>query len=198
MTLVAAAGGWRHYELNTFSLSLPSSWQPLPSKRAAVPALAKRLRAEGKADLAGQYMAAYKDDYQWSREIAFQAFEWPAQLAITTDIVVKVGALPSGGATGKTALKALVTSLVSEIARTLTKGDRVTAPVYIRLPAGDSYRAELVAALDPSYGAAKSYTIIYWMIAKHRFYAFAFRGEYGAGGLYRPTAMKIVRTIHFK
>jgi hypothetical protein len=185
------SAGWTVYHRQGFTISVPSSWQPVPATPAKTAALAAKLRAEGKLQLAGQYAAYAKDKYQWNPPRLFRAFQWPEPpVPIDTDVLVERFA--SGGYP----LQALAHAFVS-VLRRKDPGSRTSAPVHMSGFAEDSYRIESRTKLDKTYGAKASYTLLYMFEQGKALYQVAVRGEAGLGGGYQHVADQIAATFRF-
>jgi hypothetical protein len=197
---VGSEPGTRTFETPTFFLSLPGSWFLIPTHRAEIPALAKRLKAQGKGQLAAQYMSVYRDPKFWgSPSFVFSAFERPSTGGLANDLEVGMMRLPSEIPTARRKeLRVIAESVVNQLRQGLGPGSRIAAPVYVSFPAGDAFRCEGVAPLGKSNSASRVHIFTYLIVSHRRMYEFVFRSSAGAAGQNHSSTDALMQTLQFK
>ena len=74
----------------------------------------------------------------------------------------------------------------------------VTVPVHRRSTVEDCYRIEVHAALDESYDASASYSLIYVFARGATIYSLIVRGQAGLLVSFRPLAEQIAARFRFR
>lgn len=174
-TSAGAASGWKtHADRKTgFSIDVPSRWQVVPRTPKAVKALAARLRKQGKGKLADQLavLAAGKGAAKSLASFRFQAFRWPAPKGpITTDVTVKVDAVPPGYRA--TDLKRVAAGVAKSLRA--VHGSTAAAPVKLTVPAGPAWEIRGTLPLGTKTKLRSAYTLVL-ILGRDRMYELAFR-----------------------
>jgi hypothetical protein len=193
---------WTTYrsDVPRFSIALPSSWRTVPRSDAALRTLIRRLRSQGKLDLAQQYGRILSDPYQRGGQFAFQAFPWPADdYPITTDMTVRLARVPQVlGKDGKV-LREMTVGLADELRKEVRKGGGTLGSVRrTRIPAGPAYAFDGTTPLDPSYGGAESAFGVVVTGSGHTVYMLQFRADSRAYAARAATFARIAATISFR
>ena len=193
---------WTTYRSDAprFSIALPSSWRTVPRSDAELRALIRRLRSQGKIDLAQQYVQILSDPYQRGGQFAFQSFLWPADdYPITTDMTVRLTRVPQALRKDGKALREMTVGFADELRREMRKdGGTLSSVRPTRIPAGPAYAFNGTTPLDPSYGGAKSAFGVVVTGSGHTVYMVQFRADSRAYAARAATFARIASTISFR
>jgi hypothetical protein len=141
---VVAAGSARNLPSTTYvdknggySITIPTTWQPIPRSVAAVQALiAKLKKKKSTTDLASYYakILGNKSGRADLSNYVFQAFAWPDSLDSPVPIEVSVGIVPTKSVIDPKQLPAIGNEFAK--AFLANKGAKVTQPKTVKLTAG--------------------------------------------------------------
>ncbi len=169
-TYVDKAGG--------YSITIPRTWQLIPRTVPQINALVAKLKKKtSTVDLANYYKQLVASPEQ-RRELSayrFQAFDWPASLAVPVPIEVSVGIV--AGKKTYTAKDLPSIGAVYANALASNKGSKVTVPKTVTLPAG---KAVLIEAIIPLGQGVSNGVELYLIPRGKRVYELSFQIEASA------------------